>query len=172
MNYERAYFGLMLKASARDTVEGYTERHHWYPKSIYPEYANAQWNLITLTAREHFIAHKLLTRILPESEPMKQAFAAMCHHNKGLRRLKISSKDFETSRQYLSDSCRERMAGKVGLAAHRKRVVNIYKDDVLFLEGVVMTEFERDYGVDHSNLAKTARGVRKHARGYRAEYVD
>lgn len=43
--------------------QGYTERHHICPKSMFPDYKSFifhPWNCAVLTARQHFIAHMLL----------------------------------------------------------------------------------------------------------------
>lgn len=40
------------------------ERHHILPKSIFPEYAKSDWNLVMLTVDRHFKAHTLLPEIV------------------------------------------------------------------------------------------------------------
>lgn len=54
----------------------YTEVHHILPKSIYPEYTKTPENLVILTAREHFICHWLLTKIIIDSRTI-YAFSMM-----------------------------------------------------------------------------------------------
>lgn len=44
--------------------DAYVEIHHILPKSIFPEYSKDPDNLVKLTAREHFICHWLLTKII------------------------------------------------------------------------------------------------------------
>jgi len=57
MNYLKHYIALMRKAKYRIIDENNTyEKHHIFPKSIYGE----NTNLVNLTCREHYIAHKLL----------------------------------------------------------------------------------------------------------------
>jgi len=187
MNYEKIYTRLILNAIKRNedhpewSEKLYTENHHWFPKSLYPDYAREKWNIVKLTAREHFVAHKLLMLMLPNSKKMKQAFSAMCHHNKGKRRLKISSRDFSLAREIMAKVCREQftgtspqhMVGRVGLAANRKKLADIYFGDTLVATGVVITDWCNNNGMEQSrsNLNRTARGVRKSAKGYRAVYV-
>ena len=76
MNYERHYTKLMLRASGR-TIDGYTEKHHWYPRALYPQWEHEDWNIVRLTAREHFVAHWLLHRWLGGA--MTYAFWRMCN---------------------------------------------------------------------------------------------
>jgi hypothetical protein len=61
MNYQRHYDLLIAKAQARIGVNGYAEKHHIIPKSLGG--SNAKSNMVTLTGREHFVAHMLLARI-------------------------------------------------------------------------------------------------------------
>lgn len=59
MNYLKHYINLCKKAKNR-TLEGYTERHHIFPSSIFGK----NNKIIKLTAKEHFIAHFLLWKIM------------------------------------------------------------------------------------------------------------
>jgi hypothetical protein len=59
MNYLKTYCNLIRKAENRTPPEGYTEKHHTFPKSIFGK----NNRVVVLTAREHYIAHALLERI-------------------------------------------------------------------------------------------------------------
>lgn len=59
MNYLKAYCNLIRKAENRTPPEGYTEKHHTFPKSIFGK----NNRIVVLTAREHYIAHVLLEKI-------------------------------------------------------------------------------------------------------------
>ena len=59
MNYLKVYCNLIRKAENRTPPEGYTEKHHTFPKSIFGK----NNRLVVLTSREHYIAHALLERI-------------------------------------------------------------------------------------------------------------
>lgn len=54
----KVYDALILKAKLREKLEGYVEKHHIIPVALGG--SNAKWNLVLLTAREHYIAHLLL----------------------------------------------------------------------------------------------------------------
>ena len=57
--YFRWYWNICENAKKRKLPkETYTEKHHIYPKSLYPE----QTDLVSLTAKEHYIVHLLLWR--------------------------------------------------------------------------------------------------------------
>lgn len=53
-----------IKKRKEDDGYVYYESHHIIPKSIAPEKQNEENNKVLLTAREHFIAHCLLVKIL------------------------------------------------------------------------------------------------------------
>lgn len=66
MNYKRIYDELIVRAQRRAKPKGYTERHHIIPRSLGG--SDDQFNLIDLTAREHFIAHMCLSFIYGGSQ--------------------------------------------------------------------------------------------------------
>jgi hypothetical protein len=59
MNYLKVYCNLIRKAENRTPPEGYTEKHHTFPVSIFGK----NKRIVVLTAREHYIAHALLEKI-------------------------------------------------------------------------------------------------------------
>lgn len=58
MNYLKVYCNLIRKAENRTPPEGYTEKHHTFPVSIFGK----NNRIVILTAREHYIAHALLEK--------------------------------------------------------------------------------------------------------------
>ena len=58
MDYYKIYNQLIERAKKRKSVDGYTEIHHIIPRS--EGGTDNSDNLVELTGREHFIAHKLL----------------------------------------------------------------------------------------------------------------
>lgn len=70
----------------------YTEKHHIVPKSMGG--GNEKNNLTILTAKEHFICHKILCELYPTNEKLKYAFWAMCNQRKN-RDYIVSSRDYE-----------------------------------------------------------------------------
>ena len=65
MDYKKLYINLILDArknQAKLKVDGvYTESHHVFPKSLGG--SDDKWNLINLTAKDHFMAHYYLAKI-------------------------------------------------------------------------------------------------------------
>lgn len=78
MNYEKIYKQLIERAHSENRQKGcgvYFERHHIIPKCLGG--TNNKTNLILLTAREHFIAHKLLCEIYPAETKLHYALWRM-----------------------------------------------------------------------------------------------
>lgn len=76
MNYAYQYFKLICKRIEQPLTKDdcYVEEHHIIPKSECG--TNDAWNLVNLTAREHYVAHKLLYKIYND-EKMALAFLLM-----------------------------------------------------------------------------------------------
>lgn len=92
-HYAQKYFNF-IQSCSQNEVEGYNETHHILPVSIFPEYKSEKWNLVKLTARQHFIAHVLLAKAVGG---MWHAVNMMTHcDEKGKRDYRISSRIYET----------------------------------------------------------------------------
>jgi hypothetical protein len=105
MNYKSIYDSIIsnAKSESRSKRDGnYYERHHIIPKSLGG--LNNSTNLVLLTAREHFIAHRLLCEIYPENDKLKFAYWAMCNqlHGDVSRHYTISSREFQHARKQFS----------------------------------------------------------------------
>lgn len=74
MIYSRIYDSLIVNAKARKSPSGYTEIHHILPRSLGG--SNDHDNLVTLTAKEHYIAHHLLYKIYQHTEHAQVMSAA------------------------------------------------------------------------------------------------
>ena len=70
--YTRWYNNIIDQARSTPTT-GYTEQHHIIPRSLGG--TNDHNNIVTLTAREHFICHLLLTRMTTGSSRNKMISA-------------------------------------------------------------------------------------------------
>jgi hypothetical protein len=96
--YSKYYYNIIANAKSRAFAENiYTEKHHIIPKSLGG--SNSASNLVRLTAREHFICHRLLVRITigQARNKMVHALWRMCNSLKS--DYKVTSKTYETARQ-------------------------------------------------------------------------
>lgn len=99
MNYNKLYKSIIDKHGSINKPKGiYTERHHILPKSLGGD--NDVTNLIYVTAKVHFILHRLLVKIHPSSNKLKFAFWAMCNQLSGdvNRTYKVTSSVFEQAK--------------------------------------------------------------------------
>jgi hypothetical protein len=86
--YQKIYNQIIERAKGR-ILSGYIEKHHIIPTCIGG--INSSTNIISLTAREHFICHMLLCEIYPDSNKLKQSLFLMSRYKK----YKISSRVYE-----------------------------------------------------------------------------
>jgi len=100
--YTKIYYQLIDRAIDR-TIDGYTETHHIIPKSLGG--SNDITNLIVLTAREHFICHLLLTKMVEDELKHKMVYAAWQQSRPSMNKsLKITNRIYEMLRKELSKS--------------------------------------------------------------------
>ena len=100
--YGRWYISIVRKALSREKPLCYTERHHIFPVSLFGK----NDNIVVLTAREHFIAHKLLVKIYTlrygpshqKTRKMNYAFAMMNTRNE----IKNNSRMYQECRKAFS----------------------------------------------------------------------
>jgi hypothetical protein len=99
--YTKWYFLLIENAKNRVLDENeYYEKHHVIPKSMGGN--NFKENLITLTAREHFVCHLLLLKMVESFDhkrSMAHAIFSMNLSYGGQRKKLISSREFELARK-------------------------------------------------------------------------
>lgn len=89
------YFSIVNRALSenRSKKYGYLERHHIIPKSMGGE--NRVSNYVLLTEKEHYVAHRLLLKMVFQSDhikKMKSALVMMVNSKKKSRR--FSSRDY------------------------------------------------------------------------------
>ena len=77
--YTRWYINIVAKARVKRR-SGYLETHHIIPRSLGGD--NSRSNLVDLTAREHYICHLLLVRMLEGQDRGKMVAAAHCLINR------------------------------------------------------------------------------------------
>jgi len=99
--YKKIYFSLIEKRKTFPLVkgEGYCETHHIVPRSMGG--SDDDSNLVNLTAREHYIAHKLLTKITEGQDYYKMMWAMhrMVYGNTEV----LSSKGYDVFRKKWSE---------------------------------------------------------------------
>ena len=116
MNYQRLYESLISAAKIRAGVEGYFEKHHIIPKSLGG--SNSLENIVSLTAREHFLAHYLLAKI--HGKHLWLAVIRM----KGKKENYTNSRLYEASKRKHSKVMSEKMKGSTLSESARLKIKN------------------------------------------------
>jgi len=135
--YSKWYFSIIENAKERNWCKKnspvYGELHHILPKSIIQNK-----EVVFLTAKEHFICHLLLPRMLIDNEhvyKMQKALWNLSH----TRNAKLNSSSYEKLRQDYSKNCSIFMAGKNNpmygknnsgykhTEEHKERMSNMFK---------------------------------------------
>lgn len=72
--YTRWYYNIIQRAQSRILPQDiYTEKHHIIPRSLGGD--NSKENLVRLTAREHFVCHLLLIKMMDSDRQRKMIYA-------------------------------------------------------------------------------------------------
>lgn len=127
MNYKKIYKDLIDNRlqnpipkirvrSKQELCDGfYTETHHIIPKCI--NGTNDKNNLVELTAREHFIAHKLLFKACIGTSfeiPLANAYWEMCYcHKDKAYKINKSSRQFAREKKQMLEALSKSQKGRI-----------------------------------------------------------
>lgn len=101
--YTEWYNAIIANAKLRTLLNTeYSEKHHIIPRSLGGD--DSKENLVRLTAREHFICHLLLTKMLTGGSRAKMILALSCMtlESKNQSRHKLKSRQYDYIRTELS----------------------------------------------------------------------
>lgn len=114
--YTKFYFQIIERSKERE-VNGYVERHHILPKSLGG--SNESKNIAVLTAREHYICHWLLTKMVKDKDALHKMSCAFFYTCFGTNKQdkKYSAKEYERSRTIMA---KEKLGRRNSPEAHRK----------------------------------------------------
>jgi len=99
MDYTKIYYQLIKRAKCRNQ-QGYVESHHIIPRCIGG--GDSSDNLVNLTAKEHYIVHRLLTEIYPQSIELRYAFWMMCSMKAdNQQRYQVSARVYEYAKSLI-----------------------------------------------------------------------
>lgn len=115
MDYEKIYKRLIERSTTENRKKSsdvYYEQHHIVPKCLGG--TEDKKNLVLLTAREHFIAHKLLCEIYPNEGKLISAYWMMCNmkSNTQERNYNVSNREYERLRIKFSKIQQLNLIGK------------------------------------------------------------
>lgn len=131
MNYLKVYKSIIDNAKLRGLnkkkLSGYYEIHHILPKC--EGGLDDRENLVLLTAREHFVCHKLLVEIYPENKGLLLAvWSFMSTESNNTHNYKMSSREYEYYRLRAIDILREYGFNKIRTKEEGKKISQKAKD--------------------------------------------
>jgi len=138
MNYKKIYNQIITRGQNRNLI-GYKEKHHIIPRCLGGIDEN---NIVELTAKEHFICHKLLTEIYPTETKLHHAVWIMINGYNKNRKYKIGSREYQRLKENI-----------VFTETHRKKLSVASMGNTRALGRIVSKETRRK--ISESNLGQT-----------------
>jgi len=137
--YTRLYYTLIESAKSKK-YSGYTETHHIVPKSLGG--SNDPDNLVVLSAREHFLCHWLLTKMVKSKHHQYQMWNAMTlmmyTETKDQKRYKVTGRTYQNLKEQQAvwkswrfSGDRNPMHGKTHSEETRKKMSKSHKGKVV-----------------------------------------
>ena len=119
--YTHWYYNIINAAKTRP-INGYTEKHHIIPKSLGG--TNDKTNIVALTAKEHFICHRLLTKMVTSEFKSKMVYALwiMNASNKTQSRGKMTPTLYEKVRKEYANLVRQKRLGNPLSAETKEKI--------------------------------------------------
>ena len=123
--YTHWYYSIIDAAVSRITLTDYTEKHHIVPRSLGGD--NSVSNLVRLTAKEHFVCHRLLTKMVCEDAAkikMHNAAFQMTINSSNQERHKITARTYEVLKRNKSTAMMGNTHGCRPMSAETKRKIS------------------------------------------------
>lgn len=121
--YTKWYYAIVTNAQTRaksrkkaKEMLGYVESHHIIPRAAGG--SNVSSNIAHLSAREHFICHRLLTKMTQGTllNSMRKAVHRMCSSNAYQQRRSVTGRAYETIRKEFALACAATAVSRIGAA--------------------------------------------------------
>jgi hypothetical protein len=148
--YTIAYNNIISRAKARVLV-GYGENHHIIPKSLGG--SDDKNNLVKLTAREHFICHLLLTKMVTGKAKRSMTFAVWSltnlDHSKMRERHKVTSHRYEILKKECAKASSELHKGKTVSDETKKKQSDYRKGKPSTFKGKTHSEASKNLLAEH-----------------------
>lgn len=115
--YTKWYLKIIFRAQTENrikTKENYFELHHILPQCWWPEYKKEKWNMVMLTPKEHWVCHRLLTKMTTGilKGKMKSAAIGMVRNTKNQNRYIPNSRVYDLVRKESAEAHSKRMKGR------------------------------------------------------------
>jgi hypothetical protein len=186
MNYLKVYCNLVRQAKNRTLPEGYTEKHHIFPKSIFGK----NDRIVVLTGREHYISHILLQKICEKRYGLKHKNTQkmLCAHiNMRSKGRYFNSYLYENAKLKRSESmkgehhwnwkggCRYSYKKKEKFNTnnnYKRYLYELKSPDGLVIVTKSMRKTCKEYVLDHRTMNKVINGKRKSHKGWTGKVLQ
>lgn len=186
MNYLKVYCNLIRKAENRTIPEGYTEKHHTFPKSIFGK----NNRIVILTGREHYLAHIFLQKICEKRYGInhKNTQKMLCAHiNMKSKGRYYNSYLYENAKVKRSESMKGKnhwnWKGKIKNTYKKKDKFNVndnykrYEYLLISPDGdKIKTNSLRktckEYELDHRCMSRVIKGERNYHKGWTGKILQ
>lgn len=109
---------LRVKKPKTDPNYVYYEYHHILPRCLFPDFGDVAENIVTLTAREHFMAHYYLTKIF-DSRALDFAYWRLCTDGRGRM---ITAEEYELGKILAVQRSSELNSGRKLTTEQRQKI--------------------------------------------------
>ena len=158
--YAKWYWSIVDKALQRTSEPGIKyERHHILPKGkyLFPEFKSLKiykWNSVSLTHKEHFVCHLLLTKMTTGRARSSCVYGLM-RFSTGLD--KCNSRQYEKARSLFSS------VRKGDPSPHKGKPGRIWTDEAKVEHSTLMKQVMQDENIRHKcSVAKKDKPGNKH----------
>lgn len=156
--YTNFYYAIIKNSKQRDLPQ-YYEKHHIIPKCLNGN--DSIDNIANLTAREHFICHLLLTKMVENNSGIKFALHMMTNVNGNQQRnYKINSRIYDYIKKLNSEACSERNRNRVYTTGRKKYFNTIIGKYEFFNDGDIIPEsYTKGWNADFkANISSKNKG--------------
>ena len=95
----------------KNEYKGKGEKHHIFPKSMFPEYKTSRWNLVNLSQEDHLKAHEILIQIVANK---KDWHRMVCAYNLLAKSHRVKTSEFLELMRVANTGDNNPMYGKRG----------------------------------------------------------
>lgn len=184
--YTNWYFSIINSAQNRSENTEYTEKHHIIPKSLGG--SNDLDNIVILSAKEHFIVHHLLTKMLDSKELRGKMWSAFFLMHLGHEGRVTYARTYSLAKEHMSQHkkvinagannpffgkkhsplTKQKMSNSWNYSASRNQDTTIYTffHEVHGEHSCTRYELCKTFGLNHKYIYKIVRKVQKITKGW------
>lgn len=170
MDYKSVHNRIIEKARSQNRIKSstsYYEAHHIIPKCLGGTGSCLDWswhkNIVLLTAKEHYIIHKLLTRIHPDNKKIRQAYAIMTwRRGKDNKTFRPGSRSYQEAKEGIK-GLRFQEPGTIKQALHSTNQTEVNWNRIYKVFGMPLTETPKISTLEPQSLKAALRlaGIEK-----------